>query len=283
MARKSLLFTDEQLKDAWDALDGIPIVERGGGLCVARISEDPNGTAEKVIRQMRDWARYLKKNGLSRAKASYPEQMPAGVFVDNDTSISEYSNKPRPAYEAALTRISSGELASAGSVWAWAVDRMCRRVDDGYNFYRTMRENLPLGFVTDVEGRFDFEEGSGDFKRFMDYCTAAQAESQKIAKRRKNTLRDNRERRKVFRGGRLIPGWKKDKESGELVPHPDEWKIIAKAKDDRLTGHGWMAITRDWNRIEFHGREDWRCGWVKRGPSCYFRTNPPNHSRRTTA
>lgn len=81
----------------------------------ARISKDDEGTGAGVQRQEAECRELAARLGLEVA----------AVYVDN--SVSAYSGKRRPQYEAMLAALRDG---SHGSVIVWAVDRLYRRVQD---------------------------------------------------------------------------------------------------------------------------------------------------------
>ncbi|GAA2082283.1 hypothetical protein GCM10009840_18020 [Pseudolysinimonas kribbensis] len=111
----------------------------------ARISEDRAANAAGVDRQLAECRQLAERRGLGS-----PVE-----FVDND--ISAMSGKRRPAFEALLAAIESGEV---DSVIAWHTDRLYRLPRDLEPLIK-LADSRPVSFVTVNAGDIDLNTATG--------------------------------------------------------------------------------------------------------------------------
>lgn len=191
----------------------------------ARLSRDPDGTAESVARQVADCRRLAESRGWEVAVER----------VDRDRSASN-RRVTREAWEALLGDVQSG---SVEVVIAWRADRLARRASDMARL-RDVLEESGARLVTVSDG-LDTSTPAGSFTLGI-MAEVAQAEARAIADRTRRAKEESRAQGRPKHGGHRGFGHDRD---GRLVP--DEAELIRDAVRRILAGESMASIARDWS------------------------------------
>jgi DNA invertase Pin-like site-specific DNA recombinase len=206
----------------------------------SRISSDPEGRAVGVERQETDCRTLAERHGYTVA----------GVFRDNDVSASTSSVKPRPGYDAMMTRVRQGDVAA---VIAYSNSRLTRRVREYLDLIDLHRQ-CGVTFRTVVSGDADLSTADGRGVA-LTLATWDQAEAERTAERVRRAKADTKARGH-YGGGPRPFGYEADGVTLRL----DEAEILRKAADDVLDGVSLGRIVRDWNEagIKTSRGGEWR-------------------------
>jgi site-specific DNA recombinase len=190
----------------------------------ARISEDRDGTALGVTRQIEDCRAYAERRGWTVT----------AEYIDNDISAS--NGKTRPAYARLLRDIENG---SVDAIVVWALDRLHRRPVELEAFIDLAdRHKVALG---SVGGDVDLATSGGRLHARMMGVVARHEVEQRSERVRRAALQ--RAERGGYHGGARAYGYSPD--GRHLVP--DEAAEVVKLYDDFLAGVPLGALTRGLN------------------------------------
>lgn len=206
-----------------------------------RISKDPLGIAASPELQREDNA--------SIARDRWPD-LPIVLYEDRDRSA--WTGERRPAYEAMLERVKSGEVAA---IVAYNQDRLLR-------LPRQLEELIDLcdakrfrNFAT-ATGDLDLTSDDGQFKARI-IAAVTKKSSDDTSRRVKRALRAKRERGEWV--GRLPYGVVRF-EDGRPVPDPKRLAIIERVRDGLLAGESLASLMR-WAHEQDPERRLTRPGW----------------------
>ena len=197
-----------------------------------RISQDRTGDGMGVQRQEEVCRAYAEERGLQIV----------GVFSDN--SVSAYSGRSRPQYQAMLDRLRTRDV---DAVICWRMDRLHRQPIDFEEYAEICkggRSDTPiLTYSVTAGGLIDLSTADGLLRAGI---------MGQVARFESATKRD-RARAKasqlaaqgLWLGGRRPFGW--DVEAGKLVINEREAAALATAHNEVLAGRSLGSIIRDWN------------------------------------
>lgn len=192
----------------------------------ARISVDQAGLGLGVERQLQDCRAYCAEHRWSVGRE----------YVDNDTSA--YSGKQRPAYEAMLQAIKSGEI---DRVVAYHTDRLHRRLRDLVEYCDVVTA-AKVTTHTLKAGDIDLETPSGimmaQIKGAVDEAYVSESRLKNI--RAREQIAKNGGRHKAAR----VYGWNDD--GMTLCRH--EADIVTEIADLIIAGYSQVAIAKRLNQ-----------------------------------
>ncbi|HEX6513963.1 MAG TPA: recombinase family protein [Nocardioidaceae bacterium] len=190
----------------------------------ARISEDRDGTALGVARQLEDCRTYATRRGWTVV----------GEYVDNDVSAT--SGRRRPEYERLTADIQRGLIQA---VVVWALDRLHRRPAELEQFIDLAdRYSISLG---SIGGDVDLATPAGRLHARIMGGVARHEVEQKSARIRRAALQ--RAQQGGNHGGRRAFGYTPN--GLELIP--DEAAEVRHAYEQLMAGVPLAALTRDLN------------------------------------
>ena len=192
----------------------------------ARISDDPEGAALGVTRQVEDCQELASRRGWSVVES---------LYVDNDTSASR--GKPRPEYQRLLSDMESGDVQA---VIVWALDRLHRRPVELEHFMDLAESRGVL--LASVAGDVDLGTEDGQFHARIMGAVAAK-EARAISRRVRRKQQELREQSKPFGGGIRPFGWDYDR----MTPIPSEAAEIRAIAQRLVSGQSVGEIVRDLN------------------------------------
>lgn len=187
-----------------------------------RISDDREGRANGVDRQERQCRALAEKNG---------DEVVA-VFTDDDRSA--YSGKPRPDYLKMLAFLRAGH---ADGAYALAPTRFYRRLDDGLEFFRLIKER-DLEVETLKQGRYDLSTADGR-RDALRAAVDAQHEAEQISERVRDAKADSLARGE-YRGGPRPFGYEAD----GVTVREDEARHVRAATDAIIAGDSLRSVSR---------------------------------------
>lgn len=192
----------------------------------ARISDDPQGTALGVTRQLEDGQELAARRGWSVGDR---------LYVDNDVSATR--GRTRPEYERLLSDMESGDVQA---VVVWALDRLHRRPVELEHFI-SLAERRGVELAS-VSGAVDLGTKDGQLHaRIMGAVAAAEARG--ISDRVRRKQQELREQGKPFGGGIRPFGWQYDR----MTLIPAEAAEIRSIAQRLVAGQSVGEIVRDLN------------------------------------
>jgi site-specific DNA recombinase len=194
----------------------------------ARISEDRDGDAAGVERQVEDALALAQARGFSVTDR----------FVDND--VSAFSGRVRPEWDRLLAEIAAGNVTN---VFAWASDRLYRRTADQLALMEAVR--LAGGVIATVkDGDVDPSSAEGRMRMTI-LSSVAEFESSRKAER---VSRAAEQRAAAGRPhGSPSFGWKLAP-AGEWELDHDQATIVREGAVRVLRGESCGYICAEWNR-----------------------------------
>jgi DNA invertase Pin-like site-specific DNA recombinase len=193
-----------------------------------RISQDQIGDAKGVARQEEACRQLCAARGYEV------------VRVEQDNSVSAWSNVPRPAFERALAASRAGEC---DVIIAWAVDRLTRNMRD---LQRLVDNASNHGVaVATVDGDLDLTTAQGKLIATI-LAAVGQAEVEQKAARQK--LANSSRARS---GGRTVGVRPFGYTDDQRDTVPAEADAIRKAAQDVIAGVTLSAIAREWDEAGF--------------------------------
>lgn len=196
----------------------------------ARISDDTEGRAAGVQRQVEDAQRLVEREGWTLG--------PWEPFIDNDISASTRSKARRPQYEHMMELAEGGEI---DGIAFYSNSRLTRRPTEFEEIIGLVeRTGLQLNSVT--SGQADLSTADGrQIARWMAAADAAEAE--RISERVTRAFVQRREEGRPNPASRSF-GFEK---GGEIVKQ-DEAELIREAAS-RILDEGWSLgmVVKDWN------------------------------------
>jgi len=190
----------------------------------ARMSLDAEGTGKGIDRQVEDCHKLAQQLGWTVAEE----------YVDNDISASQYSGKPRPAYERMLEDVRAGTV---DAVLVYNLDRLTRRPAEFEAFYET----LTAAGVTNVRfvtGDMDLATDDGLFVGRLQAALAAK-ESGVKSRRVKRKLDQVAAEGRPHGGSNRPFGFEDDK----ITHRPDEAAVIRTLVARLLAGESTRSLT----------------------------------------
>lgn len=192
-----------------------------------RISQDRSGEALGVERQEED----------CRALAARLGWEVVAVFIENDTSASTRSKKPRPEYDAMLQAVRAGE---ADAIIAYSNSRLTRRPRELENLI-DLHNLTGVRIKTVVSGDDDLSTADGRMvARIKANVDAAEAErtGERVARAQKQAAEAGK-----FRGGLRPYGFEAD----GVTVRPAEAKVIRESSKAVLAGRSARSLARELN------------------------------------
>lgn len=191
----------------------------------ARISSDRDGEGLGVDRQVADCEALCERNGWTVVDS----------LVENDTSASTKSRKPRPLYEHMLRRARNGE---ADAIVAYSNSRLTRRPRE-FEDLIDLADRHGVRIVTVVSGEDNLATADGRMvARIKASVDAAEAERTSERARR---AKSQAVQRGEYRGGPRPYGFEAD---GATV-RESEAEVIREATTAVLAGRSLTAVARD--------------------------------------
>jgi DNA invertase Pin-like site-specific DNA recombinase len=207
----------------------------------ARLSlEKGKGTADEgaaVERQLADCVRIANERGYEIV----------ATFADNDRSASDLT-KPRPQYQAALRRLTRGDVTV---VMAWAHDRLIRTTREYVDLEdlciaQDIRIHLAKG------GEFDLRDSAQAFFSLIS-AGMSSTEVRRKSERQRAANTQRREKGRAFPGGRRAFGFQ-PRMAGLVA---DEAALIRAAYEHIRSGGTIAHIVKTWNDrgvLSSHGK-----------------------------
>ncbi len=192
----------------------------------ARISDDADGRALGVIRQIEDCQELAARSGW---------QVTGEPYVDNDVSATR--GIPRPAYQRLLVDMAAGRVEA---VVVWALDRLHRRPVELEHFMALAEEHGVR--LASVSGEVDLSTEDGQFHARIMGAVAAK-EARAISRRVLRKQQELRDRGLPFGGGIRCFGYAADR----LTVIPAEAAEIRKMAAGVIAGQSVGSIVRDLN------------------------------------
>lgn len=216
----------------------------------ARISDDTEGMAAGVSRQVEDARALCARGGWSLAP--YPP------FVDNDISASTRSKARRPAFEELLSLVEAGLI---DGIAYYSSSRLTRRPAEFETIIQLV-ERTGVQLASVASGTADLTTADG---RMIARILAAQdaAEAERTGERVKRAFEQRRAQGKPNPSSRTF-GF----EPGGVTVVPEEAELIRQAAA-RVVDEGWSMgeLVRDWNERgvpTMRGAEGWNGTQVRR-------------------
>lgn len=201
----------------------------------ARISDDHEGQALGVRRQIEDARKLAKADGVAISDAS--------VFSDDDVSASTLSRKPRPEFERLVAYVLSGQVKR---VYAYSNSRLTRRPME-LEVLIQLSQRYGLSIRTKVSGNDDLSTADGRMVARLKASVDA-GEAERTGERVKRQ-KEQRLARGIPPGSRFrtfgytkanvkagIPGW-------DVVP--EEAEIVREVFERIANGDSMNAVTND--------------------------------------
>lgn len=215
-----------------------------------RQSQDRDNTGYGIERQREDCERLAAARGWTVA----------AEFVDND--VSALSRKPRPQFNAMMSRVDAGEF---DVVMARHMDRLLRRLSEFESVLeRCQKTNTAI--VTAADGVDTSTDGGRLVARILSSVAQGEVE-RKSARQRSAAIQAAKQGRWV--GGRRAFGYEKD----GVTVREAEAAIIKQGYADVLAGESLAEIARRWNAAGFITGQGKR--WSRVGVKDVL-TNPRN-------
>lgn len=232
----------------------------------ARISDDRDGKAEGVARQVEDC--YAKIEDLNRSTTDrlviVPDKAPDaardfdthGAFIDNSISASKYSKVERPAWARLSQLIKSREI---DAIVCWNTDRLYRRMSE-FVLLTNLVKGGKLELISVTSTTLDLSTSDGIFTASI---LTAVAEKESNSKSERLVAKKKKQAEKGFwNGGRAplgymaVPSTDEDAESIEgddgdsevvsakskLIEHPINGKAIREAVKELLAGESFVDV-----------------------------------------
>jgi site-specific DNA recombinase len=197
----------------------------------ARISDDREGRAAGVERQVPDGKAQAERLGWT-LHPTHP------VYVDNDISASTRSRKPRPAYDALMAAVRTGEVD--GLIY-YSTSRLTRRPREFEDIIDLVKDTgVRLSSCTSGDINLDTADGRMQ-ARWM--AAGDAAESERIGERVSRAFVQRREAGKPHATGMRPFGF----ETGGAVVRPDEADAIRRGCKVILDGGSLGDVMRTWN------------------------------------
>src|SRR3954451_9778034 len=193
-----------------------------------RISQDQLGTGAGVARQEEACRQFCAARGYQI------------VRVEQDNSISAWSNVPRPAFERALEAARKGEC---DVIVAYALDRLTRTMRDLHRIIDNATEHGVV--VSTVNGDIDLTNAQG---KLIATILAAVATAEVEVKAGRQRLPNSARARS---GGRTVGIRPLGYTDDQRDTVPAEAEAIRKAARDVIDGVSLSAIAREWDEAGF--------------------------------
>lgn len=197
----------------------------------ARISDDPEGLALGIARQIEDCRTRAERDGYDIVT----------VYPENDRGASTRSKKHRPKYEAMLDAIRAGEL---DVVIAYSNSRLTRRPMEFEDLIR-LHEQTGVRYLTVVSGDDNLATADGRMVARIKAAVDA-AEAERISERVARAALQRAEQG-APNGGTRPYGWTAEDRSRL---DPVEHAVITEVADRLLAGESIRAVARDLNQRE---------------------------------
>ena len=191
----------------------------------ARISDDRDGTAAGVTRQVDDCTRLIESNRWNLT----------GPFVDNDRSA--YNGKSRPEWDRLKAQVEAGAV---DVVVAYSADRLTRHPRELEDLVDLL-ESSGTKVATVTSGEYNLDTADGRAIARI-HGTIARQSSEKASERIKRAQRQAAASGRPH-GGRRRFGYSKD---GRTINHR-EAEVIRQGAADVLAGVALAQVARDWN------------------------------------
>lgn len=225
----------------------------------ARISQDREGTALGVTRQLED----------CRAEAGRRGWEVAEEYVDDDLSASSYTSRPRPRYAQMLADIDAG-LRDA--VVVWHMDRLHRRPIELEEFAGTCTRG-GLSEVVTLHGDLNIGNGDGLLVARLLAAVAAN-ESDAKSRRSRRKMQELAEAGRPHGGGTRPFGFEDDR----ITHNPAEAQAVRDMAARALAGESLTSLCR-WladNEVRTVMGGEWRTPTLRS-----LLTNPRIYGMRT--
>lgn len=193
----------------------------------ARISDDRDGEALGVTRQLQDCRALAERRGWTIS----------GEYVDND--VSAYSGKARPEYRRMLGDMAEGRV---DAVIVWHLDRLHRSPKELEEFFDVVGK-AGIADMGTVTGDVNLATSDGQFHARIMGAVARKESDDKSRRIRRKHL-ELAEAGKVAGGGTRPFGFEADR----VTISPDEAALIREAADRILSGDSLRGIAADWLR-----------------------------------
>lgn len=193
----------------------------------ARISRDAEGERLGVDRQVADCRKLANELGYEVT----------AVYVDNDTSASTASRKPRPAYAEMMNAARSGQFRA---VLAYSNSRLTRRVREYLDLVDLTHKGGVL-IKTVVSGQHDLSTADG-VGAALTVAVWDQAEAQRTAERVKRKKAESAAAGR-YRGGMRPYGF----DSDGVTIREEEAAVIRHATKAVLAGRTLAGVARELN------------------------------------
>lgn len=194
----------------------------------ARISDDPEGLALGITRQVEDCRTRAQRDGYD-VTVVYPE---------NDRGASTRSKKHRPKYDDMLDAIRAGQL---DVVIAYSNSRLTRRPMEFEELIK-LHEQTGVRYLTVVSGDDDLATADGRMVARIKAAVDA-AEAERISERVARAALQRAEQGRGNGGGRPY-GWSAE-DRRKLDPF--EHAVILEASERLLAGESVRSVVRDLN------------------------------------
>lgn len=200
-----------------------------------RISHDPDDAALGVARQAKECRELLTRRGWTAAE----------TFTENDRSA--FKKRSRPVFAEMLTAIREGRVRT---VVAWALDRLYRHPQDGYDLMEAVQQGGGL-IATVKDGELDPGTATGEMM-MTQLSALARFESKRKSERLVSMHRDLSESGAWQGGPRpfgydVVGGKKTTGQPARLVINKREAAAIRAAATAILNGSSLYRVTADWN------------------------------------
>ena len=208
-----------------------------------RASQDRDNTGYSIERQLEDIQRLCETRGWTITE----------TFADNDVSAT--SRKPRPAFNAMMTRVDAGEF---DIICARHMDRLLRRLAELESVLERC-ETTKTHIVTASDGVDTSTDGGRLVARILSSVAQGEVE-RKGARQRSAVVQAAKQGRWV--GGRRPFGYNSD---GKTI-REDEATLIRQGYEDILAGESLSEVARRWTASGHpttQGCEVWQRGAVK--------------------
>lgn len=194
-----------------------------------RISRDRSGLSENVIVQERECRAYIEDKGWQFA----------GLWSDNDISVSKYSTKPRPGYADLVESVKRGQVEA---VLVTEMSRLYRRLEELLDLIK-LAEVTSLSRVETTDGSAYWLNTGEGIHAAIATINNAMLESRKISDRMKRKKKVAAAEGRFHGGGRPY-GYEAD----GLTIRESEAEIIRECVRRIIAGEGLADIVRDLNQ-----------------------------------
>lgn len=226
----------------------------------ARISDDREGDAEGVVRQIEDATALLKALGWElneEVQTTINGVTYKGVLVDNDIGASSKTKKRRPSFDALLELVQIGEVDGIGY---YSNSRLTRRPMEFETIIKLV-EDTGVKLASCVSGNDDLSTADGRMTARIKASVDA-AEAEKIGERVSRQQKQRRDRGLPPPSGRAF-GFA----SGGIEVIQEEADAIRLGAKLILDGASLRDVAREYDRLGIKtvkGAESWSAFSIKR-------------------